>query len=145
MRASVSGEFPWHQPLPLPDQHKSLADYTGRQVAVGIRPDHLAEAGNGPLPTLEGRVTLTEMLGADQLVHIEVEAEPVLTGEILEVASDTDAAAVYTLEHEAEVHRVSIVARLSADTHVASGQITRIAVQPDRLHFFDLQTGATLH
>ena len=84
------------------------------------------------------------MLGAEQLVHLEVAAEPVLTDEVLEVASDTDAAVLETLEREAEGHRVPIVARLSADTPVEPGQTARIAVPSDRLHFFDLDTGISL-
>jgi multiple sugar transport system ATP-binding protein len=84
------------------------------------------------------------MLGAEQLVHLAVAAEPVLADEVLEVASDTDAAVLETLKREAHDHRVPIVARLSADTPIEAGRTTRIAVEPNRLHFFDLQTGASL-
>jgi multiple sugar transport system ATP-binding protein len=139
-----------NHPLPLPDEvaaeHKSLAEYNGRQVAVGIRPDYLdhADPANGSLPALEGQVVLAEMLGAEQLIHLEVDAQPVLTDEILEVAADTDAAVLHTLEQEAQGHRVPIIARVSADIPVEPGRSAQIAVRPERLHFFDLQTGATL-
>ena len=135
--------------LPLPDdviaRHKSLGSYVGRAVAVGIRPDHLAHAdvGNG-LPTLEGRVAVAEMLGADQLVHLQIAAEAVLTDEILEVASDTDAAVLTAIQRDARDHRVLMTARVNADISFEVGSVTRIAIQTDRLHFFDLQTGASV-
>jgi len=126
-------------------RHKSIADYKGRAVAVGIRPDFLGPATpNDASFVLEGKVTLAEMLGADQLVHLDVNAEPVLTDAVLEVASDTDVAVRETLEREATDHRVPIVARMSADIPAESGHVLRVAVQPERLHFFDLETGASL-
>jgi multiple sugar transport system ATP-binding protein len=137
------------QVIPLPDvvvaQHARLADYKGKMIAVGIRPDHLADAnGAGPQPTIDGEVTLAEILGADQLVHVQIAAEPVLTDEVLEVASDTDAAAVETLERDAAGHHAAVVARLSSDIPIAAGDSARLAIAPERLHFFDLQTGSTL-
>jgi multiple sugar transport system ATP-binding protein len=136
--------------LALPDsvsaEHSGLADFKGRQVVVGIRPDHLVDdqTTNGSVQVLEGQVALAEMLGPDQLVHLEIAAEPVVTDETVEIASDTDAAVVETLEREAADHRVPIVARISADSPMRAGETARIAIQPERLHFFDLQTGASL-
>jgi hypothetical protein len=34
-----------------------------------------------------------------------------------------------------------VVARFNADASVAAGQTVSMAVRPDRLHFFDLETG----
>ena len=123
-----------------------IGGYSGREVAIGVRPDHLvdAEASDGSLPVLEGRVTLAEVLGADQLVHIEITADPVLTDAVLEVASDTDAAVAETLAREAGGHRVPIVARLPAETQIRAGDTAVVAFNPDQMHFFDLQTGASL-
>ena len=123
-----------------------LGAYRGRKVAVGIRPDYLvhAEAANGAHPVLEGQVRLTEVLGAEQFIHLDVDAETVVTDEVLEVASDTDAAVLHDLARTVAAHRTSIVARISAETPVAVGSTTRLAVPPERLHFFDLESGGAL-
>jgi multiple sugar transport system ATP-binding protein len=134
----------------LPDTvtqtHPRLSQYGGRDVAVGIRPDYIshADGSTNGAPTVEGRVQVVEMLGAEQLVHVNIAADPVLTDEVLEVASDTDAAVLATLEQEAAAQQVPLIARLGADVPMSSGQTTRIALQPGRLHFFDLETGASL-
>ncbi|MBY4208087.1 sn-glycerol-3-phosphate ABC transporter ATP-binding protein UgpC [Rhodococcus fascians] len=139
------------QPLALPDRvlnaHPRLSEFHGRDVAVGIRPDYLAhtahadEDANG----LYASVTLAEVLGAEQLVHLELDAEPVINDEIREIAKDSDAVLAQDLGREASTHRVPIVARMSADIPMGIGATTRLSVQPERLHFFDLETGASLH
>ncbi|HYH37233.1 MAG TPA: sn-glycerol-3-phosphate import ATP-binding protein UgpC [Azospirillum sp.] len=47
------------------DLHRPYADYTGRAVKLGVRPEHLAP-GEGGLPVT---VELVEALGADTVVH----------------------------------------------------------------------------
>jgi multiple sugar transport system ATP-binding protein len=120
-----------------------LAEYRGREVAVGIRPEHLtaAASSNGGMPRLTGKVILVEVLGSEALVHLELPAEPVLTDEVIEIARDIDDAVVKDLQKEARGHRVPIVARVDSETRVEPEQQFEIAVRPDRLHFFDLDTG----
>lgn len=139
-----------NRPLPLPDsvlaQHPRLADHQGRAVAIGIRPDYLTHAPctNEATPVLEGRVKLAEVLGAEQLVHLELDADPVLTDEIREIATDTDAALADDLGREASRHRVPIIARIDAEIPMPTGETSRLILPPERLHFFDLATGASL-
>ena len=88
------------QRLQLPDslatRIPSLRALRGPDVALGVRPEHLQDAvlagHRGEGSTLRGRVVTTELLGSELLAHIEVEAEPVVTQEVLEVAGDTDLA-----------------------------------------------------
>src|SRR4051812_1494016 len=63
-------------------QRPGLAAYAGREVIVGVRPECVARSPNGPVAgrTLELDVALTEALGADVLVHADVDAPIVLTG-----------------------------------------------------------------
>ncbi|MGM5068692.1 ABC transporter ATP-binding protein [Rhodococcus qingshengii] len=138
------------QPLALPDhvlaEHPRLSEYKGRDVAVGIRPDYLAHTApaDDVASGLNARVTLAEVLGAEQLVHLELDAEPVINDEIREIAKDADAVMAQELGRDATTHRVPIVARMSADLPMAIGATKRLTVQPERLHFFDLSTGASL-
>jgi multiple sugar transport system ATP-binding protein len=124
----------------------ALAAYAGRKIAVGIRPEHLLDAAetNGNHPRLSGMVTLVESLGSERLVHLDLPGEAVVTDELLEIAADTDAAALQTLEHHAGEGIVAFVARLSADTSASTGSTRELSLDPQRLHFFDAQSGAAI-
>jgi multiple sugar transport system ATP-binding protein len=132
------------QTLSLPgralDNGHRLAEYRGRDVAVGLRPEHLTEATHTDerSPRLHGEVMLVEALGSERLVHLELEAEPVLTESVLEVAKDIDAAALQTLQDD---HRVPVIARFDAQATTEQGQAIEVDVRPDFVHFFDLETG----
>jgi multiple sugar transport system ATP-binding protein len=125
--------------------HPRLRQYAGRDVAVGIRPDYIEVAEpDSASSVLEATVSLVEPLGAQQLVHFELEAAPVVTDEVLEVAGDTDAAIAQTLEAGAAERRVEVVARVASDVTLATGERSRFAIPGHRLHFFDLETGQAL-
>jgi multiple sugar transport system ATP-binding protein len=121
----------------------ALGAYENRAVALGVRPEHLGEERNDT-PCLEGRVRLIEALGFEHLVHLEIDADPVLADDVLEVARDTDADAVEGLQRDAEGHRVPAIARMGAGARPRPGEGTRIAVNVDYLHFFDLDTGKVI-
>jgi multiple sugar transport system ATP-binding protein len=124
-----------------------LPSYAGRELALGIRPEHLQDAAfaTGDLGArLRGTVTLTEALGSELLVHLEVEAEPVLTEDVLEVASDVDAAAVEELESEARAGRATVVGRFDSRSRVRADEVAEAVVDASRLYFFDLETGTAL-
>jgi hypothetical protein len=60
---------------------------------------------------------------------------------VLEIARDTDAAVVQTLQEEAGGNTVSMIARLGAHAGAAAGTTIELSVDPQGLHFFDLQSG----
>jgi len=60
---------------------------------------------------LRGSVATTEALGSELLAHVAVEAEPVVTDEVLEIAADVDAATVDELRSEARQRRTPVVGR----------------------------------
>ena len=68
-----------------------------------------------------------------------------MTEEVLEVARDVDASTVETLPDEAREHQVVAVARFAAETPVESGAQQQVAVRPDKIHLFDLETGAAIN
>jgi multiple sugar transport system ATP-binding protein len=131
------------QELPCPDRSE-LRRYGGRTVALGIRPEHLREPAREGEPRLRGTVTVTELLGSELLAHLEVAGEPVLTADVLEVAADVDAAIAEEVRSGAAEHRVTVVARLDAETRPRGGETFDVAIDPDRFYFFDLETGRAL-
>jgi multiple sugar transport system ATP-binding protein len=135
------------QRLPLPAAalvaHPGLERYLGATLAVGIRPEHLHDPALGAAhtgPTLRGAVQLTEALGSELLVHFEVAAERVQTSEVLEVAGDIDEALVDELRDEATRGKTLFVARFDARSTAKIGDVVDMAIDTDRLHFFDLST-----
>jgi multiple sugar transport system ATP-binding protein len=123
----------------------ALAGYAGRKLGLGIRPEHVREAGRDGVPVrLRGKVLVSEALGAEQLVHIEVDAVPVVTQEVLEVAGDMDAAVVEVLQAEALNSRTTLVARFDSSSATRVGEPVEVAFAPDKAHFFDLDSGRAI-
>jgi multiple sugar transport system ATP-binding protein len=136
------------QVLDVPDEvvaeRPGLRAHAGRTIGLGIRPEHIHEAHVGDRARLRGVVQVTEALGSEALVHVEVPAEPVLTDEVREVAGDVDAAALQRLETEAEVRRTVLVARFFTQERPTVDEPIEVGVDTRRLHFFDLDTGLAI-
>jgi multiple sugar transport system ATP-binding protein len=140
------------QLLPIPSglaaAPPALAGYADRMVGLGIRPEHLrgmSERREGvEYAPLAGNVRATEALGSEVLVHLEVQAPPVVTEEIREVAGDVDAAALQMLESEALRQRTVVIARLETQTRPDPEDRLEVAIELGRLHFFDLETGLAI-
>ncbi len=122
-----------------------LAAYEGKTVGIGIRPEHVEDASIGPdrAPRLRAKVLVMEALGSERLAHLELDARPVVTEEVLEIAADADAAVAADLQ--ARVERVSFVARFDAASTARGGQEVEMTVKPERLQFFDLDTGQAIY
>jgi ABC-type sugar transport system ATPase subunit len=120
------------QELPIPAEtvaeRPGLRAYTGRTIGLGVRPEHLREANGDAGVRLRGAVRATEALGSEFLVHLEVDAEPVLTEEVREVAGDVDAAALQRLESEAMERRTVVIARLETQRRPAVDAPIEVAV-----------------
>jgi multiple sugar transport system ATP-binding protein len=124
-----------------------LASYAGKKVAVGLRPEHLEDAalaGDAPAH-LRGDVLFAESLGSERLVHVAVAGTPVVTEEVLEIAADADQTAVEELRHESQERRPVLLARLDAASRAGVGGEIVLALKPERIHFFDLETGASIY
>jgi multiple sugar transport system ATP-binding protein len=129
--------------LPVPRALPALGAYADRRVAVGIRPEY-ASAAEGDGPRLHGRLRLSEPLGAESLVHAELDVSPVLSQEVLEVAQDADAAAVEDLHAAAEEKRAPFLARFEGTVRRTIDEPIEIGVDLSRLYFFDLETGVAI-
>jgi multiple sugar transport system ATP-binding protein len=139
------------QELAVPDtvaaSRPALATFAGKQVAVGLRPEYLEDAAlvGGEPVRLRGEVLFAESLGSERLVHVAVDGKPVITDEVLEIAADADQTAVEELRHESQERRPVLLARLDAASRAAVGGEIALAVKSDRMHFFDLETGAAIY
>jgi multiple sugar transport system ATP-binding protein len=132
-----------HQQLPLPAGQPALDAYRGREIALGIRPEHLV-AADPSLPRLRGEVRFTEALPPERLVYATVAAPPVVTDDVLEIAKDVDEAAVERLEEFADEQFVLACARFDIGATPPARGPYDFGVLVDHLHFFDLETGAAI-
>jgi multiple sugar transport system ATP-binding protein len=116
--------------------HRAAA-VEGRDVVVGIRPESMSAAG-GATPEdeiLRLPVVLSEALGHDVLVHTELDAEAVLTGDMEAVARELGG-----VEAGVSAGHTRLTARLPASTRMRPGDVAPLAVAIDELHFFDAAT-----
>jgi multiple sugar transport system ATP-binding protein len=111
----------------------ALRGYAGKDVVVGLRPEHLPAGAPGTAgPALTGEVDLVEALGSELVVHFAIDAQRVLA----EGAVDKDEAAA--------VQRGEGVARVAAKTPVKEGDRITFAVSVEDMKFFDKQTGLAI-
>ncbi|MDP8969632.1 MAG: sn-glycerol-3-phosphate ABC transporter ATP-binding protein UgpC [Actinomycetota bacterium] len=135
--------------LPVADQaidrYPKVTDFIGRQVAVGMRPEHFHRP-DGAVPEdrrwSEQRVTLVEALGAEMLVHFRTSAPPVVTEDVRAAIEDPEAFA--DLERKARGGGQVFTARLDPRDPPRIGDLVEVAFRTEYLHFFDLETGQAL-
>jgi multiple sugar transport system ATP-binding protein len=127
--------------------HPGLADYAGKDVIVGIRPEDLEDAALVPdTPEdrrLHGKVSLREALGSEIMVHFDIDAKAAMTDDVRELAQDTDAVAVS--EATKEKAHTTMTGRFGARSRVREGTEAEVAVDTRSLHFFDPETGLGIY
>ena len=87
----------------------------GREVLLGVRPEHLTLVSDRGAVDLELKVTAVETLGADTLAHGYPVAGDLRSGEL--------------------------VARLPGSVRVADGDVLPLAIEPGMAHIFDAASG----
>ena len=127
--------------IALPAARLELHARAGEDVIVGIRPealDHARHAAPGGA-VLELPVVLTEALGSDTLVHLELEAAGVVAPD---VAIELAAAGIDAGPGTALAERATTVicARLPPHTAAVAGRVATVRVDAGGLHFFDPET-----
>jgi len=106
-----------------------LRSYAGRKVVFGIRPEHLYDSSlesGRKYQTIPAKVTSIEELGSEHIVHLNIDAARVDSG-------DPDAVQDYGLTSNA-------VAKFEPDSAVRPGSEIRLALDDTKLHFFDPET-----
>jgi multiple sugar transport system ATP-binding protein len=121
-----------------------LADYVGKKVILGIRPEDFEDTSVEPDAPPDRRIRvkadLTEPLGSEVLVHFSTAATGVVSSA---AAADVGEDADVRLGEEEEVS-TRLVARVSPKSRIALGQEVELAVDTTRLYFFDPDTRASV-
>ncbi|MEM7338475.1 MAG: sn-glycerol-3-phosphate ABC transporter ATP-binding protein UgpC [Actinomycetota bacterium] len=114
----------------------SLATSVPDQLIVGIRPDDLYDARLQPQHAgrLTGTVQRMESLGSEIVAHLDIGAVPVDTGD-----PDLD-----ELGQGPQGAHSSVIGRFSPHSSVSENADIEIAVDTNRIHFFDGSTGAAV-
>ncbi|SIT53385.1 Trehalose/maltose import ATP-binding protein MalK [Mesorhizobium prunaredense] len=106
-----------------------LRSYAGRKIVFGIRPEDLYDSSlesGRKYQTIPAKVTSIEELGSEHIVHLNIDAVRVDSG-------DPDAVDDFGLASNA-------VARFEPVSAVHSGSEIRLAVDDAKFHFFDPET-----
>ncbi|MBV8394563.1 MAG: sn-glycerol-3-phosphate ABC transporter ATP-binding protein UgpC [Alphaproteobacteria bacterium] len=93
--------------LAVTEANGALAAWRGRQVVMGVRPEHIALGDGAAGRAFEARVEVLEQLGSEIQLEVGVDGARMT------------------------------VARVDAEAAVATGDRVRLSAQPGRLHFFD--------
>jgi multiple sugar transport system ATP-binding protein len=128
-------------PQALVARRPSLAEYLGREVVLGIRPEDLEDAAfvtssNGA--SLDVRVSVAEPMGAEVIAHFPVAAVGAATG------TQDDSARLLQLASGQSTEQVVLTARLNPRSRAQANRPLRIAVDVEHLHFFDPATEAAI-
>jgi multiple sugar transport system ATP-binding protein len=127
----------------------ALANYEGKNVVLGLRPENLEDASlasDAPADRkISATVDLREALGSQVVVHFTVNAPMVLTEDTRELAHDVGAEALENLEAQAESATSKFVAQLDPRTNVRQGDRIELLVDTSRFHFFDPETGLGIY
>ncbi len=120
------------------DDHPGIENYMNQELVIGLRPSALEAAsvvGPDPERTMQAKVEVTEMLGADTYIHFTIDRPPVVTPDIEELLADTgrDAASLGDT--------TNFIARVSPDVRVSRDETVELVVDCSKLHFFDPATG----
>jgi multiple sugar transport system ATP-binding protein len=100
-------------------ERPALAGYLGKDLILGIRPEHFAHGESAPADrTITTVCTLRESLGSEILLHFPI------------VAGDSTA---------------TFVARVDPQSTAQEGELMRLSVDTRRMHFFDPESGAAVY
>jgi multiple sugar transport system ATP-binding protein len=121
-------------------QRPALAAYVARDVAVGIRSEDMEDARlvrDAPADTrLKATVSLVEALGAQIVVHFEIDAPKVVTADTKALEKDA-----HTEDVPTHVEGTKFVAAFAPRSRVKVGDQVEVVVDTERMHFFDPETG----
>jgi multiple sugar transport system ATP-binding protein len=137
------GEHGLRVPEHVLGSRPGLRAYRGKRVILGIRPEDLEDASiDGDGDRLTAVVDIREDMGSEVFVHFGVGGPAVRTDEVAAAVGE-DAAQV--AEVEAGTKGNVWIARLDRDTRAAESQQVELAVDTNRLHFFDPETGEGIY
>jgi multiple sugar transport system ATP-binding protein len=135
------GDSEFELPADIAASRPALGDYAGRRLAVGIRPEDVREASGWDGARLRGRILLVESLGSEQLVHIQIAAAPLERPDLVDTAAQAPGPAFGVGDLE---QAVTLLGRFDRHLLLTPGEAVDVAIDPQLLHFFDLETGVAV-
>ena len=124
------------------DAPEVLADFEGKEIVVGIRPEAFEDSVYANKKEFSEQVSievsLLEQLGSDTYVHFYKDIKPVQTKAIEEILAD-EGEDISVLGDETK-----FIARINPNSNVEEGQKINLALDPAKLHYFDPETGLAI-
>jgi multiple sugar transport system ATP-binding protein len=126
----------------ITDRHPGLGRYAGITIVVGIRPEDLNASHDERTGVIfKGDVELVEALGSEILVHFRTDAKMVIPeGTKIPI----DGVTTVEVTSSAVMQEDDCVARIEPRHVVHAGQKFAFAVDPNRLEFFDFESGVAI-
>lgn len=129
--------------------HPGLERYAGKELVVGIRPEHIVEATAGsPGPhevtRLHAEVELIEALGSEILVHFRIDAARVHSDATFEDELGHDESSPESAGELGRAARADSIARLDPRIRLVVDTPITFEVDTTRIHFFDGISGASI-
>jgi multiple sugar transport system ATP-binding protein len=141
--------------LRIPDSalaaRPSLRGYAGKPVIAGLRPEDIEDAAlvasaNGS--SIDVDVALAEPMGAELIAHFPIAARPLTGATAHAVVHGVDGgpedSGGLTLLAANDSGEAMMTARLSPRSRAQTGEPLRVAVDTERMHFFDPETEASI-
>jgi multiple sugar transport system ATP-binding protein len=119
------------------DEYPRIPDFAGREILLGLRPEHFALEGDIDVPAdqiIALPVELAESMGAEVHIHSSLDVAPVSVDGVEEPAD----------EDPLHRDRAKVIARVDGIHDVVGGTTVRLAVKTHLAHAFDPATGAPL-
>jgi multiple sugar transport system ATP-binding protein len=129
-------------PLPADVRAKVQRSGTGRDLILGIRPEHFEDAAlvdgrRAEGLTFSAMVDVLESLGADKYAYFRLRGPRATAQELEELAADAGA-------NDAPGGTDQVVARLDPASRAREGQRLQLWFDPGKLHLFNPGNGAHL-
>jgi multiple sugar transport system ATP-binding protein len=124
----------------------ALKQFEDKPLILGIRPEDLEDAAlagdTPPERRMAAVIDIREDMGSEVFVHFGSGGRPV-RGE--DVAAAVGAEAIEATQEQAKEKGSLFVARVERHTRAREGEPIEFAVDTDRLHFFDPDTGQGIY
>jgi multiple sugar transport system ATP-binding protein len=132
-------------PRRLLERRAGIREHIGGEVILGIRPEDIEDASLVPADgdaCCDVRCSLAEAMGADVIAHFPLKARPVTALAAVAAALDDleDARLFPETSGEQSPDEVRFTARLSPRCSAQTGERLKVAIDLERLHFFDAKT-----
>lgn len=135
-------------------EHPQLGEYAGREVILGVRPEHMedarfvtAKSGGAPSGNvLEVEPEVIESMGSEKYVYFAVGTNQVAHSKTLDEMVDADGASSGASGEASEngeaetAFEEMMVARVSAESGVRHGERLTLAIEPGKIRLFDPDT-----